>query len=183
LCRDGTRRPVDEYRNCNWGQVPSHAVVTTSAQSIDRRRAFQKFLRVSFYFLFYSFDLFLHQNHFREPFNSMEAPQAAFNTTEPVTLRLRDNGSSSTINMVNLQATAATRTSSIRPWSTTVLADPFLVTIGSLIVMDSVDPTIIKTQETGSLTSNFPRVARSSVFSCLHQNMAFDTTFSSRYAN
>lgn len=32
LCRDNTRRPVDDYENCYLAQVPSHAVV---ARSVD----------------------------------------------------------------------------------------------------------------------------------------------------
>uniref|UniRef100_A0A8D1R8J8 Transferrin-like domain-containing protein n=1 Tax=Sus scrofa TaxID=9823 RepID=A0A8D1R8J8_PIG len=32
LCKDNTRRPVDEYENCHLAQVPSHAVV---ARSVD----------------------------------------------------------------------------------------------------------------------------------------------------
>lgn len=47
LCKDGTRRPVDEYRNCNWGTVPSRAVVTSSALDYETRRQFQKFLETA----------------------------------------------------------------------------------------------------------------------------------------
>ncbi|CAB3359989.1 Hypothetical predicted protein [Cloeon dipterum] len=45
LCLDGKRATVDEYQNCNWGQVPAHAIVTSSGQSFDRRKTFQKFLK------------------------------------------------------------------------------------------------------------------------------------------
>ncbi|KAK7866940.1 hypothetical protein R5R35_014716 [Gryllus longicercus] len=45
LCRDGRHASVDEYRNCNWGSVPSHAVVTSSAKTVDQRRLYQKFLK------------------------------------------------------------------------------------------------------------------------------------------
>ncbi|XP_054267842.1 melanotransferrin [Macrosteles quadrilineatus] len=44
LCKDGSRHPVDDFKNCNWGTVPSHAVVTTSAKSNKQRTRYQKFL-------------------------------------------------------------------------------------------------------------------------------------------
>lgn len=44
LCRDGTRRNVDEYRNCNWGNVPAHAIVTSSATNQSTRKLYQRFL-------------------------------------------------------------------------------------------------------------------------------------------
>lgn len=44
LCRDGTRRPVDDYRTCHWGTVPSRAIVTSSATNFEIRRKYQKFL-------------------------------------------------------------------------------------------------------------------------------------------
>lgn len=44
LCKDGTRRSVDEYRTCNWGTVPSRAIVTSSATNFKIRRMYQKFL-------------------------------------------------------------------------------------------------------------------------------------------
>lgn len=44
LCKDGTHRSVDEYRSCNWGTVPSRAVVTSSATKFEIRRLYQKFL-------------------------------------------------------------------------------------------------------------------------------------------
>lgn len=44
LCKDGTRQPVDNYSSCNWGQVPSNAVVTTSAKSSMVRKYYQQFL-------------------------------------------------------------------------------------------------------------------------------------------
>uniref|UniRef100_A0A146M2V3 Melanotransferrin n=1 Tax=Lygus hesperus TaxID=30085 RepID=A0A146M2V3_LYGHE len=45
LCVDGSRRPVSEYENCNWGRVPSSAVVTSSAKTAKVRRMYQKFLQ------------------------------------------------------------------------------------------------------------------------------------------
>lgn len=30
LCRDNTRKPVDEYKDCHLGRIPSHAVVARS---------------------------------------------------------------------------------------------------------------------------------------------------------
>lgn len=44
LCRDGIRRPVDDYRSCNWGTVPSRAIVTSSATNFEIRRMYQRFL-------------------------------------------------------------------------------------------------------------------------------------------
>lgn len=44
MCVDGTRRSVREYRDCNWGQIPGDAVVTTSARGIEMRQKYQKFL-------------------------------------------------------------------------------------------------------------------------------------------
>ncbi|KAF5292435.1 hypothetical protein FQA39_LY13982 [Lamprigera yunnana] len=45
LCKDGTRRPLNDYRVCNWGLVPGNAIVTTSASAYEVRRKYQKFLR------------------------------------------------------------------------------------------------------------------------------------------
>ncbi|KAG8237825.1 hypothetical protein J437_LFUL002434, partial [Ladona fulva] len=45
LCKDGSRRPVREYRSCNWGMVPSHAIVTTSAKSVSLRQKYYRFLK------------------------------------------------------------------------------------------------------------------------------------------
>ncbi|XP_015127075.1 melanotransferrin [Diachasma alloeum] len=45
LCRDGSRKPVDSYNDCNWGSVPSRAVVVSSAINLDVRRVYQKFLK------------------------------------------------------------------------------------------------------------------------------------------
>ncbi|XP_063907612.1 transferrin 2 isoform X1 [Zophobas morio] len=44
LCKDGSRRPVDDYMSCNWGRVPSDAIVTTSASSFEKRKKYQLFL-------------------------------------------------------------------------------------------------------------------------------------------
>lgn len=44
FCMDGTRRPIQDYQNCNWGQIPSNALVTTSAKNVETRRKYQKFL-------------------------------------------------------------------------------------------------------------------------------------------
>ncbi|XP_069187443.1 transferrin 2 isoform X2 [Procambarus clarkii] len=46
LCKDGTRRPITEYEQCNWGSVPSSAIVTTSAKSIEQRGLLQDFLKL-----------------------------------------------------------------------------------------------------------------------------------------
>lgn len=44
LCIDGQRLPLSEYRQCNWGLVPSHALVTSSARSAEERKRYQQFL-------------------------------------------------------------------------------------------------------------------------------------------
>lgn len=36
--------PLSEYRQCNWGLVPSHALVTSSARSAEERKRYQLFL-------------------------------------------------------------------------------------------------------------------------------------------
>uniref|UniRef100_U5EEQ2 Putative transferrin 2 n=1 Tax=Corethrella appendiculata TaxID=1370023 RepID=U5EEQ2_9DIPT len=44
LCKDGTRQPISEYRQCNWGLVPSNAVVISSVKTSIERRKYQRFL-------------------------------------------------------------------------------------------------------------------------------------------
>lgn len=44
LCKDGVRRPLSEYRQCSWGLVPSHALVTSSARTTAERKHYQQFL-------------------------------------------------------------------------------------------------------------------------------------------
>ena len=44
LCQDGTRKPIDDYKLCNWGTVPSRAIVTSSATKLEIRRSYQRFL-------------------------------------------------------------------------------------------------------------------------------------------
>ncbi|KAG5888584.1 hypothetical protein JTB14_029880 [Gonioctena quinquepunctata] len=44
FCKDGTRRPINEYLACNWGKVPSDAIVTSSAVPFETRARYQKFL-------------------------------------------------------------------------------------------------------------------------------------------
>lgn len=44
LCKDGRRMPLNEYQSCNWGQVPSDAIVVSSAVPFDVREKYQKFL-------------------------------------------------------------------------------------------------------------------------------------------
>lgn len=47
LCKDGQKRPLTEYRQCNWGLVPSHALVTSSARSSEERRHYQRFMETA----------------------------------------------------------------------------------------------------------------------------------------
>lgn len=44
LCKDGSRRPLDDFRACNWGSVPTNAIVTSSATTVEDRVKLQKFL-------------------------------------------------------------------------------------------------------------------------------------------
>ncbi|KAL7289603.1 hypothetical protein TKK_0016459 [Trichogramma kaykai] len=44
LCRDGSRRSIDEYASCHWSEVPSSAIVVSSATDQNRRKLYQKFL-------------------------------------------------------------------------------------------------------------------------------------------
>ncbi|CAG9858189.1 unnamed protein product [Phyllotreta striolata] len=45
FCKDGSRRPLSEYLSCNWGKVPSDAIVVSSAVSFEDRVKLQKFLQ------------------------------------------------------------------------------------------------------------------------------------------
>lgn len=47
LCKNGQRMPVTEYLQCNWGLVPSNAIVTSSARTPEERRKYQKFLQAA----------------------------------------------------------------------------------------------------------------------------------------
>lgn len=44
LCKDGSRRSINDYRSCHWGVVPANAIVTSSAKVYEDRRKYQKFL-------------------------------------------------------------------------------------------------------------------------------------------
>lgn len=44
LCKDGSRRPVSEYMDCNWGRSPSDAVVVSSLKPSEVRSVYQDFL-------------------------------------------------------------------------------------------------------------------------------------------
>ncbi|XP_049880568.1 melanotransferrin [Pectinophora gossypiella] len=44
ICRDGSRMPVTEWEQCNWGRVPADAIVTSSAATQEQRRKYQNFL-------------------------------------------------------------------------------------------------------------------------------------------
>ncbi|XP_060857598.1 transferrin 2-like isoform X2 [Metopolophium dirhodum] len=45
LCVDGSRRPISEYNTCNWGPVPTDAIMTTSAKTSSARISYQRWLR------------------------------------------------------------------------------------------------------------------------------------------
>lgn len=44
LCKNGQRMGVDDYLQCNWGSVPTNAIVTSSARTIEQRKQYQRFL-------------------------------------------------------------------------------------------------------------------------------------------
>jgi len=46
LCEDGSRRPISEFSDCNWGLAPTDAIVTTSAKSSSTRILYQNWLQV-----------------------------------------------------------------------------------------------------------------------------------------
>lgn len=35
LCKNGQRQPISEHLQCNWGTVPSNAIVTSSARNVS----------------------------------------------------------------------------------------------------------------------------------------------------
>ncbi|KAG1669472.1 Melanotransferrin [Nymphon striatum] len=47
LCTDGSLRSVDTYATCNWGSVPSHAIVASSSVSGNRRKKLQDMLMLA----------------------------------------------------------------------------------------------------------------------------------------
>lgn len=47
LCKNGQRMPVSDYLQCNWGMVPSNAIVTSSARTIEQRKRYIKFLQAA----------------------------------------------------------------------------------------------------------------------------------------
>lgn len=44
LCKNGQRMPVSDHLQCNWGMVPSNAIVTSSARTSKDRKRYQNFL-------------------------------------------------------------------------------------------------------------------------------------------
>ncbi|XP_014218149.1 melanotransferrin [Copidosoma floridanum] len=44
LCRNGSRRDINEYAHCNWGEIPSNAIVVSSATNQEKRKLYQRFL-------------------------------------------------------------------------------------------------------------------------------------------
>ncbi|XP_015924816.1 transferrin 2 [Parasteatoda tepidariorum] len=47
VCPNGATANIDSYKTCNWGFVPAHAVVTSSAASPEQKRFYQKFLSMA----------------------------------------------------------------------------------------------------------------------------------------
>ncbi|XP_076068104.1 transferrin 2 isoform X2 [Oratosquilla oratoria] len=46
FCPDGTRAPLQNYEQCNFGTVPANAIMTTSAKSHEQRKKIQQFLKL-----------------------------------------------------------------------------------------------------------------------------------------
>ncbi|XP_050357433.1 melanotransferrin [Nymphalis io] len=44
ICRDGSRMPVQEWEQCNWGRVPADAIVTSSAATVKQKKKYQNML-------------------------------------------------------------------------------------------------------------------------------------------
>ncbi|XP_047539864.1 melanotransferrin [Vanessa atalanta] len=44
ICRDGSRMPVQEWEQCNWGRVPADAIVTSSAATVKQKKKYQNLL-------------------------------------------------------------------------------------------------------------------------------------------
>ncbi len=47
ICKNGHRMDVSEYLQCNWGIVPSNALVVSSAKRIEERKHIQRFLQAA----------------------------------------------------------------------------------------------------------------------------------------
>lgn len=47
LCKNGQRMPISDYLQCNWGMVPSNAIVTSSARTPEQRRQYQRFFETA----------------------------------------------------------------------------------------------------------------------------------------
>lgn len=45
LCKNGRRASVTDYLQCNWGMVPSNAIVTSSARTPEDTKRYQRFLK------------------------------------------------------------------------------------------------------------------------------------------
>ncbi|XP_016660805.1 melanotransferrin-like [Acyrthosiphon pisum] len=45
LCVDGSRRPISEFNTCNWGPVPTDAIMTTSSKTSSARISYQRWLQ------------------------------------------------------------------------------------------------------------------------------------------
>lgn len=73
LCKNGQRMPVTEYLNCNWGMVPSNAIVTSSARTIEQRKQYQKFLQAAM------------------KIYSQKSPSSSYNTTLTGNDRFKNN--------------------------------------------------------------------------------------------
>lgn len=44
LCKDGSKKPINQFKTCNWGEVPTNAIVVSSATLLEDRVLYQKFL-------------------------------------------------------------------------------------------------------------------------------------------
>ncbi|XP_022918604.1 transferrin 2 isoform X2 [Onthophagus taurus] len=44
LCKDGTRAPIGQATRCNWGRIPTNAIVVSSAATMKERLLYQQFL-------------------------------------------------------------------------------------------------------------------------------------------
>lgn len=47
LCPDNSRQPVDQYLNCNWGELPSHMIMTSAVRDQPVVNGYKQFLTLA----------------------------------------------------------------------------------------------------------------------------------------
>lgn len=87
ICLDGSRRPVTDSINCNWGRVPADAIVTSSAVSMKQRKRYQDFFQTIYQLygepnsLNKNYNLTNgYQNNPYNPYSTTERPRYQYNS-------------------------------------------------------------------------------------------------------